>query len=64
MEQEQPKHDHVGPDKRCPKCKGFIVGQPVVWKGGPQGSAEYCSSDCLLEAWEAHNERRHRKENA
>lgn len=62
-QQDQPSHDHVGPDKRCPFCKGFIVGAPVTWKGGPQGTVEYCSSDCLLDDWEKNEGRKKRKEN-
>lgn len=53
-----PKHDHVGPDKRCPQCKGFIVGKPTTLKSAPGGSKEFCSSDCLLDYWEARNKKK------
>jgi len=35
------------PSRRCPHCREFIEGEPVLYD-----HREYCSSDCAIDAWE------------
>lgn len=62
-ENPSPSHDHVGPDKRCPVCDGFLLhtDKPVVYKCG-NAVKEFCSSDCLLDWWEQKEKRGRRSD--
>lgn len=43
------------PTSMCPNCDGFVVaGEGVVMKGSLD-TREYCSSDCVLDAWQKQN---------
>lgn len=43
--------DKVRPSRKCPECRGYIQGDGVIHKKS-RFNVEYCSTDCLLDAYE------------
>lgn len=49
--------DKVRPSRKCPECRQLIEGEAVVHKKS-RFAVEYCSADCLLDAYERKSHRR------